>query len=261
MNFYKKYKFDPVEAKNGCVEWIRSWFATNGPNCKAIIGISGGVDSSVVAALCVEALGRDRVHGVLMPNKVQDDLQDAKDLADFLKITYEIINIGPAYDALLSSIEKAPICTYNGNTRKIQITDQTKINLAPRIRMSTLYGVSQSENGRVANTCNASEDYIGYSTRYGDSAGDFSPLTFFVKRYVKEMGRLILPDRFVDKIPADGLCGKTDEDNFGFPYEILDDYILTGKCEDKIVKAKIDCLHEKNLFKLKPIPFYNPTVA
>lgn len=237
--------FDAVKVKNDCVQWIKDWFEVNGKDCNAVIGISGGTDSTVVAALCVEALGKDRVFGMLMPNGEQSDIDDSLKLVNHLNIPYKIINIRDAYYSIVSSID-LPL-----------ISNQTKINLPPRIRMTTLYAVSQSVNGRVVNTCNLSEDWIGYSTRWGDSVGDFSPLANLTKTEVKEIGKVLgLPNELVYKIPSDGLCGKTDEDNFGFTYDVLDRYIRTGEIEDIDIKAKIDSMHEKNLFKLQPIPSF-----
>ncbi|MGN1205859.1 MAG: NAD(+) synthase [Eubacterium sp.] len=233
--------------KTELIQWIRDWFSKNGPDCNAIIGISGGKDSSVVAALCVEALGKDRVIGVLMPNGVQSDLDDAKQLVSHLGIKNYIINIKDSVDGVLHSME----------TAGIEITEQTKINLPPRIRMSTLYAVSQSHNGRVANTCNLSEDWIGYSTRYGDSAGDFSPLAHLTVTEVREIGKLCnLPENLVQKIPSDGLSGMSDEEKIGFSYDTLDRYIRTGMCEDTVIKTKIDRMYKMNRFKLEIMPSF-----
>lgn len=231
---------------NDIVNWIRDFFENNGKDCNAIVGISGGIDSSVVAALCVKALGKDRVFGVLMPCGEQSDIEDSKKLVEFLGINYCVSNI---YDAVVAIDNQMP-------TDK-EISKQTIINLPPRIRMCMLYAVSQSRNGRVANTCNLSEDWVGYSTRYGDSVGDFSPLSNLTKTEVKEIGRVLgLPDKLVYKVPSDGLCGKTDEDNLGFTYEVLDKYIRTGEIEDMDTKAIIDSMHEKNLFKLQLMPSF-----
>lgn len=239
--------FNAVEVKDKCVEWIRDFFDKNGKDCNAVVGISGGKDSSVVAALCVEALGKDRVIGVLMPNGGQGDIGDAVELINHLGIKSYTINIKGAVDKILRCME------LNG----IDITEQTRINLPPRIRMSTLYAVSQSNNGRVANTCNLSEDWVGYATRYGDAAGDFSPLSQLTVTEVKEIGRVLgLPTELVDKTPSDGLCGKTDEDNLGFTYEVLDRYIRTGEIDNEDIKNKIDAMHEKNLFKLQLMPSF-----
>lgn len=239
--------FNVKKATNECVEWIREWREENGPGCKLVIGISGGVDSLVAAALCVRAVGSKQVIGVVMPNYEQDDIEVAYEICkNVLGIDYLTVNIGKAFDSLIDQIDSL-----------LKLTDQTVINLPPRLRMATLYAVSQSYNGRVVNTCNLSEDWIGYSTRYGDAAGDFSPLSQFTKREVKEIGHYLgLPGKYVEKVPSDGLTGKSDEDNFGFTYEILDKYIRTGICEDKKTKRRIDYLHEKNKFKMEPIPYF-----
>lgn len=255
--------FDAVKVKNDCVEWIRDWFERNGPGCNAVIGISGGKDSSVVAALCVEALGKDRVIGVLMPNGVQDDIEDSIDLVEHLRIPFTDVNIFDGYNGIINNIGSMFMPQSDGSRKGelIKISQQTIVNLPPRIRMATLYAVSQSVNGRVANTCNLSEDYIGYSTRWGDSVGDFAPLAHLTSDEVVAIGDACgLPYELTHKVPSDGLCGKTDEDNFGFSYEVLNKYIRTDICKDKAVQEKIDAMHRKNLFKLMPIPafHYNP---
>ncbi len=239
------YKFDVKDATAKCVQWIRDWFEENGQGCNAVVGISGGKDSSVVAALCVEALGKDRVIGVLMPCGVQGDIDMAKKLVDFLGIKSYEVNIEDAVNGVLNNI------------KGVEISTQARTNLPPRIRMTTLYAVSQSVNGRVANTCNLSEDWVGYSTRYGDSVGDFSPLSRLTVTEVKAIGKeLGLPIDLVDKVPIDGLCGKTDEENLGFTYAMLDVYIREGVCEDATVKERIDTLHKRNLFKLELMPCF-----
>ena len=232
-----------------------------GPDCNAVIGISGGKDSSVVAALCVEALGKDRVIGVLMPNGKQSDIEDSIDLVEHLGIPFTQVNIFDGYNGIIKNFDNMYIQQPDGSRRGsfINISEQTKINLPPRIRMATLYAISQSVNGRVACTDNLSESYIGYSTRWGDNVGDFSPLVSLTSEEVVAIGDALgLPYDLVHKTPSDGLCGKTDEDNFGFTYEVLNKYIRTGICEDATVKAKIDYLHQKNLFKLNPIPAFKP---
>ena len=228
-----------------CVEWIRGWFSQNGPNSPAVIGISGGKDSSVVAALCKEALGRERVFGVMMPDHTQPDINVSKQLIQFLDIPHVEINVGPAVSAVKASVAESGLAA----------TSQMTVNIPPRVRMTTLYAVSQCMNGRVSNNGNRSEKYTGYSTLFGDSAGDFSPLANLTATEVIAVGKcLSLPDMFVHKPPSDGLTGKTDEDNFGFTYEQLDTYILTGYCEDPEIQKRIDARHSANLFKLKPMP-------
>ncbi len=241
--------FNAEKAANEIVGWIKEWFEKNGNGCNAVVGISGGKDSSVVAALCVKALGKDRVIGVLMPKGVQADIDMAELLVKSLDIKSITVNIEDMYNATITQLNK----------HLDEISNMTVVNLSPRLRMTMLYAVSQSVNGRVANTCNLSEDWVGYSTRYGDSVGDFSPLSYFTVTEVKEIGRFLgLPDVLVDKVPIDGLCGKTDEENLGFTYAMLDKYIRTGICEDSEKKARIDTLHKKNLFKLEKMDCFKP---
>ncbi len=239
--------FNAENATKQAIEWIQDWFEQNGKGCNAVIGISGGKDSSVVAALCVAALGKERVIGVLMPNGEQSDIDCSKQLVAHLDIKNYVCNVKASVDGVIASLEQSGV----------EITKQTRVNLPPRIRMATLYALSQSLNGRVANTCNLSEDWVGYSTRYGDAAGDFSPLGKLTVQEVKAIGGFLgLPENLVEKVPSDGLSGKTDEDNLGFTYAVLDEYIRTGVCKDEATKAKIDRLHSLNEFKLKPIPCF-----
>lgn len=249
---YDPSKVDVKKVKDDCVNWIREWFEQNGKGCNAVLGISGGKDSSVTAALLVEALGKDRVYGVLMPRGEQADIKDSYTLVEHLGIKYSVINVGPACDAEEEAIKASGV----------ELSRQSVINLPPRIRMATVYAISQSMNGRVANTCNLSEDWVGYSTKYGDAAGDFSPLCHLTVTEVRLLGKeLGLPLTLVEKAPSDGLCGKTDEDNLGFTYATLDKYIRTGKCEDEATKKRIDELHVRNLFKLQVMPGFEPEIT
>ncbi len=238
--------FNVEKVTNDLIKWIKDFFEENGKGCNAVLGISGGKDSSVAAALCVKALGKDRVFGVLMPNGTQSDIDVSVALCEFLDIKNVTINIADCFNGLVNEIED-----------KMEFSHLARVNLPPRLRMSTVYAVSQCVNGRVVNTCNLSEDWVGYSTRYGDSVGDFSPLSNLTVQEVKEIGRYLgLPSMFVDKVPSDGLCGKTDEDNLGFTYAVLDKYIRTGICEDEKTKELIDRKHKANLFKLQLMPSF-----
>lgn len=242
------YTFNAKKVKDECVNWIKNFFEENGKGCNAVIGISGGKDSSVAAALCVEALGKDRVFGVLMPKGEQHDIDMAYLLVNHLGIKHFEINIEDAFNGIMNSFPD-----------DVEITQQTIINIPPRIRMTTLYAISQSLNGRVVNTCNLSEDWVGYSTRYGDAAGDFSPMANLTVTEVKKIGyELNLPKELIEKTPIDGLCGKSDEENLGFTYAELDVYIRTGKIEDKEKKEIIDKKHKANLFKLQLMPTFKP---
>ena len=243
--------FDALKVKNDCVNWIRDFFEQNGKGCNAVVGISGGKDSSIVAALCVEALGKDRVIGVLMPCGEQHDIDCAYALVKHLGIKHYEVNIKAAVEGIKAAIPA-----------ELSLSEMTVVNLPPRIRMATLYAVSQSCNGRVANTCNLSEDWVGYSTRYGDSVGDFSPLSRLTVQEVKQIGHLLdLPAFLVEKLPIDGLCGKSDEENLGFTYSELDRYIRTGEIDDPEKKALIDRKHKANLFKLELMPCFEPDLT
>ena len=240
--------FNAEKVKKECGEWIRDFFEQTGKGCNAGVGISGGKDSSIAAALCVEALGKDRVIGVLMPQGEQHDIDMAYMLVNHLGIKHYVVNVKDAVDGILKSLPS-----------ELEVTAQTVQNIPPRIRMSTLYAVSQSVNGRVCNTCNLSEDWVGYSTRYGDSVGDFSPMSNLTVTEVKEIGHLLgVPEELVEKTPIDGLCGKTDEENLGFTYAELDRYIRTGEIEDLAKKELIDRKHKANLFKLELMPSFKP---
>ncbi|MBP5702749.1 MAG: NAD(+) synthase [Lachnospiraceae bacterium] len=233
-------------------EYVRDFFDKNGKGCSAVLGISGGKDSCITAALLARALGKERVVGVMMPDGVQPDISDSQAVVDFLGIRNFTVNIGEATKALKKSLEDA------GSA----ITKDVGINIPPRIRMTTLYAVAQGleEGGRVINTCNKSEDYIGYSTKYGDAAGDMSILAGFTVEEVLQIGDYLgLPSNLVHKTPSDGLSGMSDEDKVGFTYAVLDKYIATGICEDENIKAKIDRMHVLNLHKLNVMPHFEPS--
>ena len=252
---------NPQATKDALIQWIRDYFSHNGPTCSAVVGISGGKDSTIVAALCKEALGADRVVGVLMPNGVQSDIDDAKAVVAHLGIPHMTVNIGSAYEALTQAIVQGE--GYDVVTGRNDLSRDAAINTPPRLRMATLYAVGQNlPNGaRVANTCNCSEDYVGYSTKFGDSAGDFSPLARLVVEEVRQIGKLLdIPAYLVDKVPSDGLSGQSDEDKLGFTYAMLDRYIRTGEIEDLATKERIDRLNRINKHKLEMMPSFNPNI-
>ena len=240
--------FDAKQVKNQLIEWIVHYFNdASSPETKAVVGISGGKDSSIVAALCKEALGRERVLGVLMPQGIQQDIDMSYALCRVLDIPYVEVNIGESVRALYGATEKTGL----------KLNDVATFNTPARIRMAVLYAISGIVGGRVANTSNLSEDWVGYATKFGDSAGDFSPLSNLTVTEALAIGReLGLASEFVDKVPVDGLCGKTDEENLGFSYAVLDRYIREGVCEDGTLREKIDRLHRNNLHKLQPMPAY-----
>lgn len=241
------YQFNVNETLDRLVEWVRVYFQENAaPETKAVIGISGGKDSSVAAAVCVKALGADRVIGVLMPQGEQADISYSHLLVDTLGIQSYTINIGDTVSAFMKEL-----------SGHIEPTPQAVINTPARIRMTTLYAVAACVGGRVVNTCNLSEDWVGYSTKFGDAAGDFSPLSSLTVTEVLQIGDALgLPAELVHKVPIDGLCGKTDEENLGFTYAELDTYIrgLTDLSDKPALKEKIDRMHRNNLHKLQLMP-------
>ena len=249
-------KFNAKKKTEQLIEWIRWYFDKNGnADTTAVVGVSGGKDSSVVLKLCAEALGVDRVIAVLLPRGKQDDIRYAYTACTVCGIpdtnVYEI-NIEDICNAFANTI--APYAVRSSTQR----VDCMKTNYPARVRMSVLYGISALRGGRVANTCNLSEDWVGYATKFGDAAGDFSPLANFTVTEVKQIGRVLgLPNSLIDKIPTDGLCGKTDEDNLGFTYDVLDRYIREKVCDDEAIKEKIDKMHYANIHKLKPMPKFN----
>ena len=227
------------------IEWIRKTVG----DAKVVIGVSGGKDSSVVAALCVAALGKEKVFGVLMPQNEQSDIDKSYLLVNHLGIEHVVVNIGKTYDALTEEI-----LAKTGLEKNLAYTSNTPA----RIRMMTLYGIgAMLGNSRVVNTCNLSEDYVGYSTKFGDAAGDFSPLSKFTAGEVVELGDILgLPYELSHKVPTDGMCGLTDEDRFGFTYKQLDDYLRGRTIPPQEVVDKIEHMHRMSLHKLLPMPVY-----
>lgn len=235
--------------KEAIVKWIQDWFKENGPDCKAVIGISGGKDSSIVAALCVEALGKDRIIGVMIPEDLDENDTDAKRLIDHLQIENMCIELSPIVKPIVNQVFEY------GNW-----SDQSSINIRPRLRMSILYAIAQSHNGRVANTCNLSESYIGWETRWGDAVGDFAPLAGLTCSEVIALGKeLDLPTDLVEKTPSDGLCGRSDEEAFGFSYDEVDRWIRLGTKGEH--HAEIISRHNKNRFKKLDLPHYSPPLV
>lgn len=247
---------DYAKVKDKLVEWIRDWFENNGKGCNAVLGMSGGKDSTICAALLVEALGKDRVIGVSMPDFGQG-FNGADEICKYLGIKYVNLPIGNA-------VHDIRVEVYLANDR--YVSDQTAQNIPPRVRMTMLYALAQTVNGRVCCTDNASENYLGYSTLFGDDVGSFAPLGALTVTEVRAIGDLLgLPKEWVHKTPDDGLPHSTsDEAKFGFTYETLDKYIRGEEVPDEETKAKIDRMHANTEFKRRIIhvpefnPFYEP---
>lgn len=234
-------------------KWIREQVPEGG---KAIIGISGGKDSTIAAALCVKALGAENVIGVMMPQGHQTDIKDSYEVCEYLGIHKMEINIGAICHGLCNLID----IEYDYDHNCIN-NPMIKTNLPARIRMTTLYAVAALyHNSRVVNTCNRSEDFVGYSTKYGDAAGDFSPLGNLTVREVLAIGDALgLPYHLVHKAPSDGMCGKTDEDNLGFTYDELDDFLLGAGPVSAETMSKISRLYKSTRHKYVPMPVYDPS--
>lgn len=248
----RDYTFDVEKVTGDCIQWIKDWFEKNGPGCNAVLGLSGGKDSTIVAKLCVEALGADRVIGVMMPNGIQKDISDSQRVCEFLCIKNYTINIEGAVNSTLNQMKECGL----------EISEQTRTNLPARIRMSTLYAVSQSNNGRVLNTCNYSENYVSWETKFGDGAGDLSPLGYLTVREVLAIGDYLgLPSDLVHKTPIDGLNTNadgsyvTDEQGLGFSYDELDDYLLDNIKPSPEKLERIEKLHERGIAKNRMLTF------
>lgn len=242
----KDYEFDPAEQVKLIENFIKTYFAENGsPTTKAVIGISGGKDSTIAAALLVRALGPDRVIGVMMPESVQTDIDDSRKVCEILGIHGIEIDVGPACSALYRAIDEG--YDYDHTCRN---TPAVVTNTPARIRMATLYAVAAMVGGRVCNTGNASEAFIGYTTKYGDLAGDFAVLRYLTVREIYAIGDYLeLPILLVHKQPADGMSGKTDEDNTGIPYDAIDDFLLDGIIPKMAIWEKMQAAHKRNEHK------------
>lgn len=238
-------EFNVEDVTEQITDWIRRWFRTNASMKNAVIGISGGIDSAVVAALCRKALGKDRIIAVLMPNIYQDDYDIAAMVAHRMTDYVYEINIGRAYTDILMQMADF----------RLQASDQTRYNLPARLRMATLYAIAQSTNGMVANTCNLSESYVGYDTLFGDQCGSFAPIANLTKTEVRAIAEyLYLPREVIKKDPSDGLCGRTDEESFGFTYQELDSYLRNGGVGVSAnTIAEIERMHKASEYKRRMV--------
>jgi len=253
--------FDAKEEAKNIINWIQNYFKENGSNeTKTIIGISGGVDSLICTQLCIDALGKDRVIGILIPDSsnsnYQKDYEDGMNICKLLDIEYYSIDINRTKNSLYLQFT---------NQQKIStpLNSVVKYNTPARLRMTALYMIGAQLGGRVVNTCNLSETYVGYDTKWGDNAGDFAPIASFTKTEIKQIGlALDLPKHLINRTPDDGMCGQSDEDRFGFTYEQLDKYIRNNKDVNVDVFNKIDKMHKAALHKINSIHIphytYNP---
>ena len=230
-----------------CEQWLRDEIA-RAHSSGIVLGLSGGIDSSVLAALGREALGREKVLGIIMPcHSIDEDEADARLLASELDINFMRVDLSGTFDSLSEAIG-------------IELNSLAKSNLKARLRMVTLYAVAQTKNFLVCGTSNRSEYETGYFTKYGDSGVDLMPLAGFLKREIREMAKILhVPEKIITKAPSAGLYqGQTDEGDMGFSYEVLDEYLATGKINDNKARERIDSMHSRSEHKRKQIPIFKP---
>jgi len=227
------------------VAWLKEKIENAGAK-GAVIGLSGGIDSSVTAVLCKQALG-DNLLGITMPcYSSKKDLEDACLVADKFDINYLIKDLSPVLSNFLQVLDES---------KEIGQSDMVVANMKPRLRMITLYYYAARNNYLVVGTDNWSELKVGYFTKYGDGGVDLAPLGRLVKTEVKELARYLgIPDKIIDKPPSAGLWeGQTDEGEMGLSYELLDKYILTGEVP-LAARKRIEELVKRSVHKLNSIP-------
>lgn len=249
--------FNPGFEFGAIMSWVKRYLEDS-PSAPLVIGISGGKDSAITAAALVEAVGSHRILGVLMPNGYQTDIDVAREVCEFLKISSIEVNINTSMNALFSAIKaSSPDRWFSDNFNFVVNT-----NAPARMRMGALYIIANQIHGRVVNTCNMSESFVGYDTKFGDQCGDFGLFQEYTCSEVKEIGRILgVPDKFVDKAPDDGMCGVSDENRWGFTYDFLDHWIRTGGGCTNDKEAKILMMHIKALHKLEAVRIPHPCYA
>lgn len=231
------------------VDWIRTRvLAANSKG--TVLGLSGGIDSAVVAALCRRAF-EDSTLGVMMPcHSMPQDEEDARLVAAALGLETARVDLTGTYDVLMSAIEQA-----TGN----QLMRLAQANTKARLRMTTLYGIAATRSALVVGTGNRSELTIGYFTKHGDSGVDMLPIGGLVKAQVFELAaHLGIPEKIIRKAPSAGLWeGQTDEQEMGFTYAALDRYILTGQAEPdvtaRIGRARDLSEHKRSMAPVAPV--------
>ena len=254
--------------KDEIVQKIKTWWDANKGSGPAVIGISGGKDSTVVAGLLCAAIGRENVLGVMIPDGTQKDISDSKRVCEHLKINNVEVNIGAItsrFNELIHDIDKSHVKEARAEKFPRPRADFTRrtTNIPPRVRMTLLYAIAQNYDGRVINTTNASEAYVGWGTLYGDTVGDFAPIKNLFVDEVIALGKMLrLPDDLVEKRPSDGLTDKTDEENLGFSYADVKKVALkTPEWQNGTAFADIEAKHAATKFKreiinLPGIDFY-----
>lgn len=234
---------------NLIIDWIRDYVKSSGAK-GVVIGNSGGKDSAVVIALCVKALGKENVLTVAMPcSSIPQDLEDAKLVADTFDVQMLTVDLSSVYENLCLEIENAIIN---------DILTEASINIRPRLRMIALYTIAQQNSYLVVGTGNKCEQYIGYTTKWGDNASDFNPIAEFTVSEVLEIGKILgVPSRVINKTPNDGLGLGNDEEKIGVTYKEIEEYITTGKTKNPTSMEKIEKMHRQSAHKREKIPVYH----
>ena len=251
-----EYQFNPVEARDRLVEKIREFVHGAGVS-RVALGISGGKDSTVASALCARALGSENVYGVLMPDGVQKDIADSMAVCRATGINYRIVNINEMHNALLKAVEAGS----NGeiDDYPVPFSEESNVNVGPRLRMTTLRYVAQAMGAFVCGTGNLSEATVGYCTKDGDTSCDFNPLGTLTSIEVVQVGLTMpeLPRELVQKTPDDGLSGVPDEVKLGLTYRQIHDFLRLGTSGDAAVDEKIAKREKANMHKRRMPPILN----
>ena len=252
-------QFDAAAVRDRLVAAIRKMAGTQGFT-KVVLGISGGKDSTVTAALCARALGRDNVYGVMMPDGVQTDIEDSRQVCRALGIRTKTVNIGPMHEALLQGIAANEA---SGTDFPVAFSRESNVNVGPRLRMTALRYITQALGARLAGTGNLSEKTVGYCTKDGDTSCDFAVLGMLTSVEVVQVGLTMeeLPRELVQKTPADGLSGFSDEERLGLKYADIHAYIRYGTCGNPETDEKIRRKEAANMHKRRMPVRINPWTA
>lgn len=237
------------EAENA-INWIKDYVEKTGAK-GVVVGNSGGKDSATVIAMATKALGKEKVLTIAMPcNSIQADLEDAKLVSKTFDVKLLEVDLTDSYNHLENSVNKTI------SNIGIELNSEAKVNIKPRMRMLTLYGIAQSLGYLVIGTGNLCERMVGYTTKWGDSASDFNPIANFTVEEVLAIGEYLgVPDKIIHKAPADGLGGLTDEEKMGVTYKQIAEYIETGKTDINSMEI-IERKNKNSKHKRQPVPFY-----
>ena len=248
-----EYRFDAAAERDRLVAAVKALAAAQGFT-RVVVGVSGGKDSSVAAALCARALGPENVYGVMLPDGEQRDIADSRRVCEALGIRQRTLNIGAMHRALLAEVE--PERPAAAGEFPLPFSRESDINVGPRLRMTALRYVAQALGARLVGTGNLSEATVGYCTKDGDTSCDFALLGSLTSLEVVELGLSMpeLPPELVRKTPSDGLSGMSDEEKLGLSYRSIHDYLRLGTSGDPAVDARIRQKEAANAHKRRMPP-------